>query len=101
MKDQIFFSGLIRLHILHIAQEEPIYGLGFCNELNRFGYQLNPSTLYQVLHKLEVEGYLTSFKTRVNERNHRRYYQTTEKGQQALAEAKLMVRKLFKEVISK
>ena len=31
------YSGLIRLHVLHHAAEEPIFGLGMAAELERHG----------------------------------------------------------------
>ncbi len=99
MKDQEIFSGLIRLHILYHAKKEPIYGLGISSELNGFGYKLSPSTLYPILHRMEIEGYLISRKERVTGKSVRRLYQTTEKGCQALAEAKIKVEKLFGEFL--
>ena len=36
--DRDLYSGLIRLHILHHAAEEPIFGLGMAEELARHGY---------------------------------------------------------------
>ena len=56
------YSGLIRLHILHHASKEPIFGLGIIEELGRHGYRLSPGTLYPLLHGLEREGYLRSLR---------------------------------------
>jgi hypothetical protein len=33
--DRDLYSGLIRLHVLHHAAEEPIFGLGMAEELDR------------------------------------------------------------------
>lgn len=99
MKDQEIFSGLIRLHILYHAKEKPVYGLGISNELNRFGYKLSTGTLYPILHRMEIEGYLISYKERVNVKSFRRLYQTTEKGCRALAEAKIKIGELFGELL--
>ena len=43
---QELYSGLIRLHILHQAAEEPIFGLEMIEELSRQGCRIGPGTLY-------------------------------------------------------
>ena len=91
------FSGLIRLHILHHAAKEPIFGLGIIEELSRHGYRLSAGTLYPILHGLEREGYLRSFEKR-NGRTARRLYRATSKGRQALHEGRTKVRELFAEL---
>ncbi|HEU5450533.1 MAG TPA: helix-turn-helix transcriptional regulator, partial [Terriglobales bacterium] len=50
---QDLYSGLIRLHILHHACHEPIFGLGMIEELARHGYKLSAGTMYPLLHGLE------------------------------------------------
>ncbi len=91
------YSGLIRLHILHHAAKEPIFGLGIIEELGRHGYRLSAGTLYPILHGLEREGYLRSFERR-NGRYSRRLYRATAKGKKALQEAKARVHELFAEL---
>ncbi len=54
-----FFLGFIKIHILHHAAQEPIYGLAMIDELRRHGYDLSPGTLYPILHSLERAGYLS------------------------------------------
>jgi PadR family transcriptional regulator PadR len=54
--DRDLYSGLIRLHVLHHAAEEPIFGLGMLEELARHGYRISPGTLYPILHGLEKKG---------------------------------------------
>jgi hypothetical protein len=41
LADRDLYSGLIRLHILHHAAEEPIFGLGMIEELARHGYRIS------------------------------------------------------------
>ena len=53
-----FFLGFIKIHILHHAAQEPVFGLALIRELARHGYDLSPGTLYPVLHGLESAGYL-------------------------------------------
>ncbi|MGH9766831.1 MAG: PadR family transcriptional regulator, partial [Blastocatellia bacterium] len=44
MDDKDLYSGLIRLHVLHHACQEPIFGVGIIEELARHGYRLSPGT---------------------------------------------------------
>jgi PadR family transcriptional regulator PadR len=97
MEHQDLYSGLIRLHILHHAAEEPIFGLGIIEELARHGYRLSAGTLYPVLHGLEARGYLKSKMDRTGKRV-RRVYRATPLGRRALEEAKEKVRELLGEL---
>jgi hypothetical protein len=54
------FLGFIRVHLLHHAAREPIFGTEMLDELRRHGYALSPGTLYPILHGLEAAGYLRS-----------------------------------------
>jgi PadR family transcriptional regulator PadR len=58
--DRDLYSGLIRLHVLHHAVRQPIFGLGVVEEFQRHGYRISPGTLYPLLHGLENRGYLRS-----------------------------------------
>lgn len=91
------YSGLIRLHILHHATKEGIFGLAMIEELARHGYKLSPGTLYPVLHGLEENGLLRSnpqcFAGKI-----RRVYRATPAGQRVLKSAKRQVRELFGEL---
>jgi DNA-binding PadR family transcriptional regulator len=96
--DRDLYSGLIRLHILHHAVKEPIYGLGMGEELARHGYRISPGTLYPLLHSLEKKGYLRSKEERSG-RSLRRVYRATGQGRRALIASKDRVRELFRELI--
>lgn len=48
MTDKDLYGGLIRLHILHHAAEEPIFGLGIIKELRRYSYEMSAGTLYPI-----------------------------------------------------
>ena len=97
MAHQDLYSGLIRLHILHHAAKEPIFGLGMIEELGRHGYRLSAGTLYPILHGLERRGYLTSRVRRHGVRQ-RRVYRATPAGRRALDTARCRVRELFGEM---
>ncbi len=96
-EEQFLYSGLIRLHILHHAVHEPIFGLGIIEELGRHGYKLSAGTMYPILHGLERRGYLKSRLERDGKRS-RRTYRATPKGRKALEAAKEKVRELFGEM---
>jgi PadR family transcriptional regulator, regulatory protein PadR len=91
-------SGLIRLHVLHHATQEVIFGLGIIEELGRHGYKLSAGTLYPILHGLEKDGYLTS-KTEFIAGRKRRSYVATKAGSKALADVKGKVWELFRELL--
>lgn len=93
-----FFRGFIKIHILHHAAEEPVYGAWLIGELAEHGYDLSPGTLYPILHALEEDG-LLAVEERVVEGKRRKYYRTTEAGDAALAEARVKMRELVGEVL--
>lgn len=97
MGERDLLSGLIRLHILHHAAHEAIFGLGIIEELGLHGYKLSAGTLYPILHGLEKSGYLQSQTELVNGRQ-RRLYVITDKGRTALALGKTKVWELFREL---
>jgi PadR family transcriptional regulator PadR len=92
-----FFLGFIRIHILHHAAREPVYGLWLIEELGHHGYTLSPGTLYPMLHNLEKEGILKSFPKNVDGKI-RKYYRTTAKGRKTLSEIKKKVTILMEEI---
>jgi DNA-binding PadR family transcriptional regulator len=96
--DRDLYSGLLRLHVLHHAVHEPIFGLGMIDELARHGYRISPGSLYPLLHGLEKKGYLRPTVQRKG-RSLRRVYRATPLGRKALAAAKGKVRELFRELI--
>src|SRR4051794_40234193 len=96
--DRDLYSGLVRLHVLHHAAEEPIFGLGMIEELGRHGYRISPGTLYPLLHNLEKKGYLRSSERR-NGKSRRKVYRATPMGRKALTGARNKVRELFQELM--
>jgi PadR family transcriptional regulator PadR len=93
-----FFLGFIKVHILHHAAQQSIYGLAMLEELRRHGYALSPGTLYPILHSLEGRGYLQQEEQVVGGRV-RKYYTATTAGRQALAEVKERIAELVDEVL--
>jgi len=97
MNEKDLYGGLVRLHVLHHATHEAIYGQGIIDELARHGYKLSPGTLYPILHGLERGGYLKS-SVEKDGRTTRRRYVATAAGRKALRTAKGRVWELFREL---
>ncbi len=91
------FLGFVKIHILHHAGCEPVYGLWLIEELGRHGYRLSPGTLYPILHALE-QDHLLSCKARVVEGKTRKYYRLTPTGRIALREGKKKAQELMEEI---
>jgi DNA-binding PadR family transcriptional regulator len=97
MEDADLYSGLIRLHVLHHAAREPVYGLAIIEELARHGYRVSPGTMYPLLRGLRAKGYLRAREVREGKRM-RRLFTATPRGKRALEAAKQKVRELFGEL---
>lgn len=89
--------GFVRVHVLHHAAQQPIYGSGISVELSQHGYRLSWGTLYPLLHSLEAEGFLKK-EERVVEGKVRKYYEITVRGRAALAEARRKALELVNEI---
>lgn len=92
------FLAFVRVHILHPAAREPVFGLEMIGKLARHGRKLSPGTLYPILHGLEESGLLVS-SIRVVEGKTRKYYRATAKGKRVLAEARERIGELTREIL--
>ena len=100
MQDQILrklFLGFIQIHILHHAKKEPFYGAWMIEELREHGYDMSPGTLYPLLHSMESKELLEKEEKNV-EGKIRKYYKSTELGNEVLSEARNKAYELFKEI---
>ena len=95
--DKDLYKALIRLHVLHHAAEQAIYGSWMIEELREHGYEISPGTLYPMLHGLSRKGYL-KMKQEGPGKRARRFYTTTAQGRVALAESKHKIKELFGEL---
>jgi PadR family transcriptional regulator, regulatory protein PadR len=93
-----FFLGFVKVHLLYHASQEPVYGVWFIEELARHGYHLSPGTMYPLLHNLEAAGYLSREDLNVDGKV-RKYYSITPLGEAALAEARVKIQELVREVV--
>ncbi len=90
------FYGLIRIHVLLHARQEPIFGLAMMKELAHHGYRIGPGTLYPLLHGLERAGLLRAAPGSAGDR--RKMYRITAAGRKALARAGEKVGELYREL---
>lgn len=90
--------AFVRVHVLHHAVSERVYGAGMAEELARHGYQLSPGTLYPLLHRLEQDGLLVSESETVDGKV-RRYYVATDQGRAALNELQPRLAELVGEAL--
>lgn len=93
-----FLLGFVKIHILHHAAHEEIYGIAMMEELKRHGYDIGPGTMYPVLHSLEKGGYLERH-DRVVGGKVRKYYTITPAGREALLHIKAKIGELVLEVM--
>jgi PadR family transcriptional regulator PadR len=91
------FYGLIRIHVLLHAAQEPIFGLAMMEELAHHGYRIGPGTLYPLLHGMERAGLLKSISGGGQGRRPR-VYRITPAGKRALEKAKEKVDELHREL---
>lgn len=91
------YHGLIRIHVLLHAEQEPIFGLEMMQELAHHGYRIGPGTLYPLLHGMEKAGLLKSASENKRGRK-RRVYRITAGGRRALNAAREKVDELYREL---
>jgi DNA-binding PadR family transcriptional regulator len=92
--------GLIRVHLLHHAAKEPIFGAEMLEELRRHGYRVSPGTLYPVLHAMHESGHLKC-ETVVFRGKVRKYYRCTARGRDALKRFRARIAELSHELLEK
>ncbi|MBI5705849.1 MAG: helix-turn-helix transcriptional regulator [Armatimonadetes bacterium] len=72
-----------KIHILHHAAEDGIYGQWMLEELRHHGYKVSPGTLYPILNRMERFGWLCSDSPASGSKA-RRVFRITEKGRAVL-----------------
>uniref|UniRef100_A0A7V4G6K9 PadR family transcriptional regulator n=1 Tax=Desulfobacca acetoxidans TaxID=60893 RepID=A0A7V4G6K9_9BACT len=80
-----FWQGILKLYILNQAAKSPVYGGKLKKQLQEWGYQISPGTLYPILHNLENSGLCRSH-IRIFRGRARKYYHITEEGKVFLKE---------------
>lgn len=98
MRVNEFFSSFIKIHILHHAEKEEVYGSWMIKELAEHGYKISPGAIYPIFNALEKKGLLKSH-VEQDGKIKKRLYRITSKGRKELKEAKLKLTELIGEVL--
>lgn len=88
MGDSSLLWGVVDLLILDVLSCGPNYGYEICQEVasrSRDCFELKEGSLYPALHRLERQGWLSSYWTESESGRRRKYYKVTRSGQKALA----------------
>jgi DNA-binding PadR family transcriptional regulator len=85
-----------KIHILHHAASQNIYGLWILEELAEHGHRLSPGTVYPILARMEQNGWLRSVSKGGKAR---RNYRITPAGQRLLTELREQITELHREVV--
>ncbi|MDR1990206.1 MAG: PadR family transcriptional regulator [Acidobacteriaceae bacterium] len=91
-----FLLAFWKIHILHHAEEQGVYGHWMLEELHHHGYRLSPGTLYPLLGRMVRHGWLRAAKTE-NVRD-ARVYRITPAGSNVLKRLRASLRELQGEV---
>lgn len=88
-KDKSALSGNTTMLILKLLESEDMYGYQIIDTLAQKSdntFSLKTGTLYPILHKLENDGFVTSYDEQADQARVRRYYKLTPKGKKHLLE---------------
>lgn len=94
-----FLRGVVPVHVLHHAAQEPVHGAWMSSELARHGYAISPGTLYPLLHRMQRAGLLESATHTVDGRV-LRSYRATAQGRRVLARLRTLVGEVAGEVLT-
>jgi PadR family transcriptional regulator len=99
MRDPIvreFLLAFWKIHILHHAGEQGVYGHWMLEELRHHGYRLSPGTLYPMLSRMAKRGWLKA--TEPTRSKAARVYRLTPRGQDVLKRLLESLDELYREV---
>ena len=93
------FLAFWKIHILHHAQEHPIYGQWMLEELGHHGFSLSPGTLDPLLARMERHGWLKGRREPGASIKAKREYVLTKQGARALTRIREQLVELHREVV--
>ncbi len=99
MRDPVareFLLAFWKVHILHHADEEGVYGHWMLEELRHHGYHLSPGTLYPMLSRMAAHGWLRA--TEPTRSKAARVYRLTPRGHDVLKRVRESLDELYREV---
>jgi PadR family transcriptional regulator, regulatory protein PadR len=99
MRDPVvreFLLAFWKIHILHHAAEQGIYGQWMLEELHHHGYRLSPGTLYPMLARMAKRGWLRAAEPKRSKAA--RVYRLTPRGHDVLQQILNSLDELYREV---
>jgi PadR family transcriptional regulator PadR len=94
--DREFLLAFWKIHILHHADEQGVYGQWMLDELHRHGYRMSPGTLYPILSRMAAHGWLRAAAPKRSKAA--RIYRLTSRGQDVLNQIRESLDELYREV---
>jgi PadR family transcriptional regulator PadR len=91
-----FLLTFWKIHILHHAEEQGVYGQWMLEELSHHGYRLSPGTLYPLLARMARRGWLRA--TEPEKATDARVYRITPEGARVLKRLRVSLGELKNEV---
>ena len=88
-----------KVHILHHASSESVYGQWIMEELRSHHYNMSPGTAYPLLRRMEKKGWLKCAHSRNGHRHTRKEYRLTREGARILEVLRAQVAELYREVV--
>ncbi len=91
VNDKGLLGGTTMLLLLSLLSEKDCYGYEIIKELKERSedvFQFKEGTLYPVLHKMESDGYVKSYRSEADNGKTRTYYKITRAGADQLAAEK-------------
>lgn len=89
--DKGLIGGSTVLLLLSLLQEKDYYGYEMIKEIEQRSssvFQFKEGTLYPVLHRMESQGFVKSYKATAETGKERKYYQITARGKTQLVKEK-------------
>jgi PadR family transcriptional regulator PadR len=99
MRDPVVREFLLtfwKIHILHHADEQGVYGQWMLEELQHHGYRLSPGTLYPMLARMAARGWLRAEEPKRSKAA--RIYRLTARGHDLLNRIRESLDELYREV---
>lgn len=97
--DREILLAFWKVHILHHAESQPVYGQWMLEELRHHGFSLSPGTLYPILTRMTEHGWLQPLRPTGSGPKARREYRLTPKGAEVLGLIRKQVEELHSEVV--
>jgi len=92
-------KGILEMCILHVISEEEMYGYDIMRKMNVYFPEVNESTFYSILRRLNKEGSTETYFGEVSNGPKRKYYRITKAGTEKLKEDVLSWKQINKIVI--